>query len=972
MANTIKLKRGLSSNLSNLVLQEGELALTTDTNEIYSLNSEGTPESITPKVLADRTYGFASNFNWARDEQSIIPVELPLDNNSNIKVVLSAELDETLGEQTLEYELSPVISDDKTTVCLGNLSIMDSSLEDTGEPFLFVSQYENGMFGGTMLQFNNDVVQDANFVLYSTTSSKGLDKKLLDDNIIINVSDLSAISLELFNVLGISQEMLIYYGYAGLFANIIEKIVIRYYTVSLMGTATYIDHYVTNNALAWTYTITPKILFASNIRTMSDGTVDYNVSYRYRIEMAIVENRIKCDEEPEMVILSNQQLDWDRYNDVANRPFGEYKMNPKNSISYDGDTPGFGNISIYCGKGLNFRADGWKLKVDLFNDNFRYYEGTYSNENNEAKWSFRIEDLRYGTESEVFVGDIVVAYDSATGIANFRMYREDDTEADSPFRMELVNESLNKRLSASNLDIFELSEYSPININVVNGTGTVNMTPIIGNSYDVIYNGITYTLKYYHFDSSDKSVSIDLMGDLYTATGNSYVGHTDIFGFAIYNDNGVIKFKTDDTSFTGTVSVQPSGKKQILKDEFLELKTINGEPIKGSGDIEIPRGESGVYIGEEEPTDSDINVWIDPDAEGLVIPTKTSDLINDSGFITENELGDIKNNIVLENTRPLTGGGYVTINSFEDILSILGCSLSIKTPGSESIENWDGSRIMGISDEWSYIEYSNGEIVIYATAGNSTKQNFELNINIPTTENGGKPVDIICGYEVEMQSGDYVEVTCGSGETNRITSSSTMTQGMEWMELSAGSKTTIAVLFDEPTDEYVRIKFDYLPELVKEKQASLEEYIEFKTTDSNINSTASDLWAPNEEIIGTYNGKTLYRMTIHGNGEYGMQSFGIPSVMRAENPVYQYIYPVKMYATGMLFNPETYRFVWFNDTYEDLRIETRVEYNGYDTVEMGYEVHLGEHTYDVYDVVASFEYTKENWGVGQEPNPGQM
>lgn len=637
MANTIKLKRGLSSNLSNLVLQEGEIALTTDTNEIYSLNSEGVPESITPKVLADRTYGFASDFYWARDEQSIIPVELSLDSNSNIKVVLTAELDETSGEQTLEYELSPVISDDQTTVSLGNLSIMDDSLEDTGEPFLFVSQYQDGMFGGTMLQFNNDVVQDAHFVLYSTTSSKGLDKKLLNDNIIINVSDLSAISLEMFNLLGITQEMLIYYGYAGLFADIIEKIVVRYYTVSPMGTAAYIDHYVTNNALAWSYTIMPKVLFASNIRTMSDGTVDYHVSYRYRFEIAVVENQIKCDEEPEMVILSNQQLDWDRYNDVANRPFGEYKMNPKNSISYDGDTPGFGNISIYCGKGLNFRADGWKLKVDLSNDNFRYYEGTYSNENNEAKWSFRIEDLRYGTESEVFVGDITVAYDSATGIANFRMYREDDTEADSPFRMELVNESLNKRLSASNLDIFELSEYSPINIDVVNGTGTVNMTPIIGNSYDVIYNGITYTLKYYHFDSSDNSVSIDLMGDLYTATGNSYTGHTDIFGFAIYNDNGVIKFKTDDTSFTGTVSVQPSGKKQILKDEFLELKTVNGESIKGTGDIVIPKGDtgdSGVYIGTEQPTDEEVNVWIDPDAEGLVIPTKTSDLINDSGFIT--------------------------------------------------------------------------------------------------------------------------------------------------------------------------------------------------------------------------------------------------------------------------------------------------------------------------------------------------
>lgn len=42
MANTIKIKRGLSSNLDNLTLQEGELATTTDTRKLYIGNADGT------------------------------------------------------------------------------------------------------------------------------------------------------------------------------------------------------------------------------------------------------------------------------------------------------------------------------------------------------------------------------------------------------------------------------------------------------------------------------------------------------------------------------------------------------------------------------------------------------------------------------------------------------------------------------------------------------------------------------------------------------------------------------------------------------------------------------------------------------------------------------------------------------------------------------------------------------------------
>ena len=41
MANTIKIKRGLSSNIDNTTLAQGELAITTDTNELYVGSKDG-------------------------------------------------------------------------------------------------------------------------------------------------------------------------------------------------------------------------------------------------------------------------------------------------------------------------------------------------------------------------------------------------------------------------------------------------------------------------------------------------------------------------------------------------------------------------------------------------------------------------------------------------------------------------------------------------------------------------------------------------------------------------------------------------------------------------------------------------------------------------------------------------------------------------------------------------------------------
>ena len=63
---------------------------------------------------------------------------------------------------------------------------------------------------------------------------------------------------------------------------------------------------------------------------------------------------------------------------------------------------------------------------------------------------------------------------------------------------------------------------------------------------------------------------------------------------------------------------------------------INGIELVGNNttkDLGIEAGKE-VHIGAEEPTGEEV-VWIDLTEEADTIPTKTSELENDSGFITE-------------------------------------------------------------------------------------------------------------------------------------------------------------------------------------------------------------------------------------------------------------------------------------------------------------------------------------------------
>lgn len=96
-------------------------------------------------------------------------------------------------------------------------------------------------------------------------------------------------------------------------------------------------------------------------------------------------------------------------------------------------------------------------------------------------------------------------------------------------------------------------------------------------------------------------------------------------------------------------------------------ETITTPNLKGK---EGKQGVSGVYVGTGEMPDG-YNVQIDPTGEAVVIPTKTSELINDSGFITRNDLPESGGGNGLDGFSPIvdveeiTGGHRITITDID-------------------------------------------------------------------------------------------------------------------------------------------------------------------------------------------------------------------------------------------------------------------------------------------------------------------
>ena len=93
------------------------------------------------------------------------------------------------------------------------------------------------------------------------------------------------------------------------------------------------------------------------------------------------------------------------------------------------------------------------------------------------------------------------------------------------------------------------------------------------------------------------------------------------------NEEKIVNLETENSGGTGGTSNY---------NDLENKPSINGVKLVGNKttkDLGIEAGKE-VHIGAEEPTGEE-KIWIDPNGEADKIPTKTSELENDSGFIED-------------------------------------------------------------------------------------------------------------------------------------------------------------------------------------------------------------------------------------------------------------------------------------------------------------------------------------------------
>ncbi len=99
MANTIKIKRGLSSNIDNTTLAQGELAITTDTNELY-----------VGKASGKEKINVQANYNQNDEKAADYIKNRPCYKESSFDLLVNKEVSFTKNEDGTEAR-SEVLSD---------------------------------------------------------------------------------------------------------------------------------------------------------------------------------------------------------------------------------------------------------------------------------------------------------------------------------------------------------------------------------------------------------------------------------------------------------------------------------------------------------------------------------------------------------------------------------------------------------------------------------------------------------------------------------------------------------------------------------------------------------------------------------------------------------------------------------------------------------------------------------------------
>lgn len=163
------------------------------------------------------------------------------------------------------------------------------------------------------------------------------------------------------------------------------------------------------------------------------------------------------------------------------------------------------------------------------------------------------------------------------------------------------------------------------------------------------------------------SATVDIHDARVVSEDITYIG--DVIGSATYEADGSV---VDISDYAKKVWVEGKG----YLTEHQPLKTINNQSIIGTGNITISGGSGG---GEENVIESiSVNGSSQtPDANknvDITIPTKVSDLSNDSGFITDSGVVKTSGNQTIGGTKTFSAEVVMTAGGTSDITSGVLCA----------------------------------------------------------------------------------------------------------------------------------------------------------------------------------------------------------------------------------------------------------------------------------------------------------
>lgn len=153
---------------------------------------------------------------------------------------------------------------------------------------------------------------------------------------------------------------------------------------------------------------------------------------------------------------------------------------------------------------------------------------------------------------------------------------------------------------------------------------------------------------------------------------------------------------------------------EIIVDEEIDMGDLELDAVKMYSDDGTPQNE--VYVGTDEPTEESVEVWIDPSGEPDKIPTKTSELENDSNFIT---IEDTIENITqlttnLEANKVYKGEIYLGANTTFVLPTITDNTKLHTIEMIVEIHDYDFITIdLGVTRKMNDFELSDGTFIIY-------------------------------------------------------------------------------------------------------------------------------------------------------------------------------------------------------------------------------------------------------------------